>query len=410
MRRWLVIVLAIGLVGVGAVGVMSLLGTPTTSDIAPPEEPDPELVDLASGQQLWPYYSSERGSFEQRSAINVIFTNATVADVIRLLVDDADWLETDEKIGDARTEAFSFAELEEADVADPLGWGQAVGAERFAYSRVNDQGYWLEETEQLHDGDYYGKRHHLRLYELPGDDPAVAIQAHAEHFDWFTLRHSVTSVDAAQASVEAALIELLGPEHVTRTYHGNNDVYDSDGWVTIIAAILPVLLVTSAAPGATNSPARRLLEWTQNRLHFEHLALAASMVGLLLSVRLLGVGLERHTALPVYWIAGGLFPIIAIGIPVAAFWLGRRVERRIEAAVSASLGLGIAILLDYLYLGVNVLPIEILLHRGGLIIAVGLLAAGGAGYADSRVYAREFILAGVLSWLVLLAMSLFAFL
>lgn len=410
MRRWLLITLAVVSVGLLAIGMISLFGVPTTSGIAPPEDAEPELIELDTGQELWPYYSSRVGEFEQRSAINMVFLNASTADVVDLLADDSEWLETDDELKDADTEAFSFAELEHGNPENPLGWGQAVGAKRYTYSRYGNDDHWLEETAQLHDGDYFGTRNHLRLYNLPGDTPAVAIQAHAEHFDWFTLRHTVTSLDGAQTSAEADVMEVLGTEYVTRSYYGNTEVYDSDGWVTIVAAILPLLILGAAAPGAEKSPVTTLLRQSRERISAEHLILAAAMFAIMVSVRWMGLVLERYSDMHVYGISAGLFPLICIGLPVTAYWLAHRFDRRIDAAMSASIGLGIAILYDYLYLGVTVLPIEILVHRGGLVVAVGLIAAGGCAHALGRPRLNRFVLGGAGLWTVLLAMSLFALL
>lgn len=409
MRRLVVIALAILIVGLLAVGVTSLVGIPVTSDIAPEEDPNPALVELNTDQYLWPYYSSSPDDFTQRSAINLIFTNATSADVVALLSDDADWLETAEEEDDAGTQAFSFAEFELGDEEHPLGWGQAVGSERFAYVVANGESHWLEEAAQLHDGDYYGFRHHLRLYDVPGDNTAVAVQAHSEHFDWFTLRHTVTGIETAQSAVERDLMELLGADQVTRVFHGNDDVYDSDGWVTLVAAILPLLLVVGTARREIDRiPAKALATHLHDRIDIPHVALVGAMIGLLLGVRAAGVGLERFTDIGVYWIAGSLFPFIGLGIPLAAYGLGRLFERRMDAAMSASIGLGSAILIDYLLLGVAVLPIELVLHRGGLVVVVGLLAAGGAAHAAENEGMRQFIAAGAVLWLLLVAMTLFA--
>lgn len=409
MRRWLVIVLAVGAVGLLTVGVTALVGVPTTGGIAPGEDPRPALVELETGQAMWPYYSSVAGEFEQRSAINLVFLNATTSDVVGLLADDADWLETGEDETDAGTEAFSFAEFD-LDAEDrPLGWGRAVGAERFMYVETGAEGHWLDEAAQLHDGDYFGTRNHLRLYDLPGEEPAVAIQAHAEHFDWFTLRHTVTSVERAQSAVEGDLMELLGMEHVTRAFHGNTGVYDADGWVTVVAAVLPLVLVIGAARREVErAPALALLGEARERIDAEHLLLGGAMIGLLLGVRLAGIGLERHVDVHVHWIAAGLFPVLGLGLPLAAYGLGRRFGRRMDAAMSASVGLATAVLLDYLLLGVTVLPVEIVLHRGGLVVAVGLLAAGGAAHAAGAATTRRFVAGGAVLWAGLVLLSLVA--
>lgn len=412
MSRRLVIAAAIVFVALWMTGATAILGMPITSNIAPGEEPEPELVELPSGQYLWPYYSSQPGHFEQRSAINVVFYG-TVDEVISILAEDADWIETDiEEEGDAGTEAYSIVELEEADPDNPLGWGQAAGTERFAYMEVGGEAHWLEESEQLHDGDYYGSRYHLRLYESPGgEESIVAIQAHYEHFDWFTLRHSVTSVERAQHHVDQDLINRLGTDRVWQEYVGNTEVYDSNGWVTFAELMLIPLLVFL---GSIQMARTRLaafeqasgLDHVRERVSGDHLLLFAVMIAIVLFVRFAGIGLERHTSLRVRWIAGILYPFMALGLPVAAYLLAGLLERRIDAAVAASLGLSMGILLDYYYLGTTVLPIEIILHRTGLVIAIGLIAAGGAHRATSEVRGNEFIVSGIALWILLLFVTL----
>ena len=411
MRRWVLIVLTIALIGVLVVGVTSLLGIPVTSDIAPEQEREPTMVELSTGQELWTYYSASPGDFEQRSAINIVIANATTSDVVSLLAEDASWLETETEEGDAGSEAFSFGELDPGHHEQPLGWGQAVGTERFVYTAVEDEGHWLDESAQLHDGDYYGTRDHLRLYELPGEHPAVAIQAHSEHFDWFTLRHTVTSVEQAQKAVERDLMAVLGVEQVTRIFLGNDTVYDSDGWATFVAALLPLLFVFSSARTRVHrAPVGIIAEHFRDRIEPIHLVLAGTMVAIIFGVRLAGIGLERYTDLSVYMIAILLFPFIFIGIPLAAYALGRQFIARMDAAMSASIGLATAIILDYLYLGLAVLPIETILHRGGLVMAVGLVAAGAAAHANGRETAKRFIAGGVALWVLLVALTLFAIL
>ncbi len=413
MSRRVVIAAAILLVAIWATGATALLGMPITSTIAPSEEPEPELIDLPSGQYLWPYYSSQPGHFEQRSAINVV-VYATVDEVIAILVDDAEWIETDiDEEGDAGSDAYSIIELETADPENPLGWGHAGGTERFAFMEIEGEAHWLEESEQLHDGTYYGSRYHLRLYEAPGgSEPVVAIQAHYEHFDWFTLRHSVTSIERAQQHVEADLMNRLGSDRVWREYMGNTEVYDSDGWVTLAGLSIFVLTVLV---GSVQTARRQINSIRENpyllkafdRITGDHLLLFASMIAIILGVRFAGIGIELLEVIRIRGIAALLFPFIALGLPIAAYLLAGRIERRFDAAVSASLGLSTAVLLDYYYLGISVLPLEVILHRTGLVIAIGLIAAGGATRAMQHGRGNEFIVAGIAMWIVMLLVTLF---
>ena len=76
--------------------------------------------------------------------------------------------------------------------------------------------------------------------------------------------------------------------------------------------------------------------------------------------------------------------------------------------LALSVGLSIAILLDYILLGINVLPIETILHRTGLVIALGAIAAGGTVRAISHGRWNRFAVAGVILWVTLVTTSLFA--
>lgn len=410
MRRWVAIVLAVAVIAAVGALATAFVGGPTTSDVAPEEDATPALVPLETGQQLWPYHSSSSGDFERRSAINVV-VYAPLEEVVAVLSDDGEWFETAAVDEDAGSASYSAAELDLEAPEEALGWGQATGTDRYAYMEVDGEGHWLDESAQLHDGDYYGSRSHLRLYEAPGGDPSVAIQAHDEYFDWFTLRHTVTSIEQSQYRVEADLLAVLGEQRVWRQRMGNGDVRDADGWVTFAASTM----VSVVGLAGLVAPTRRRLDAVtgsdlyrrgRRRLSHAHLLLFVATVGLLLGTRLLGIGLERLTDWHTYWIAGLGFPLVGLGLPVVAYLLGRRLERRMDAAMSASLGLAVAVLIDFHLLGVHVLPIETILHRGGLVIALGLVAAGGAGHDGRDRAGREFLLAGGTLWVALVALSL----
>lgn len=412
MGRRFVIAAAIMLVAIWATGATAILGMPVTSDIAPAADEEPELVELPTGQHLWPYYSAQTGTFEKRSAINVV-VHGSLDEVVAVLVSDADWNELDpEEEGDAGSDAFSVAELDDGDPENPIGWGRAAGAHRYAYMEIDDEPVWLGESEQLADGEYYGARHHLRLYEAPGGPEAVVvIQAHYEHFDWFTLRHSVSSLSKAQLHVESDLMDRLGHERVWRQHLNNTEVYDSDGWVTFVELlIIPLFFLAGSVHTVRDRVGRfrevPLVAETYERITGDHVLLFASMLAIVLGVRFGGIGLERVDVMRTKWIAAVFFPFIALGIPMTAYLLAGHLERRIDAAIAASVGLSTAFLLDYYYLGITVLPIEVILHRTGLVIAIGLIAAGGAVRAIEGGRGNEFIVAGIGMWILLLTISL----
>jgi hypothetical protein len=76
-------------------------------------------------------------------------------------------------------------------------------------------------------------------------------------------------------------------------------------------------------------------------------------------------------------IAGVLYPVIAVGLPAVAAIGGRRLSIE-NAFLAGVLGLAAAFFLDYAALGVTSLPITLIVHRLALILAIGLIAAGGA--------------------------------
>lgn len=408
-RRW-TIVFAIVAVAVIATGATTYLGTPDTSGLAPEEPASPDLVELESGQALWPYYSSERGVFKRSSAINVV-VYASLDETMDLLLAE-DWDETDEdEETDLGSDPFAPGEGDDAQ-QDDLGWGLATGAERFAYVVAEGRSHWLRESAQVHDGDYYGARHHLRLYEAPGEGEAVAIQAHAEYFDWFTLRHAVTSIEEAQLRLENQLLETLGFEQVWRQRLGNTGPHDSNGWVTfVVLSMLSMMVAGERSTGVRErlggQRSHPTVRWLRDRLTPFHGLVFAVPIGFVLGIRAVGVGLEWTDWLPMKAIAAVLFPVLAVGLPVVVAIVSTRLPQRIDAGILASSGFFAAVVLDYLHLGVRVLPVEILLHRTGLITALGLLAVGGAHVGQGGRRDNGYLLAGVAIWCILLAMSLF---
>ena len=370
-----------------------------------------DLVALETGEHLWPYYSSSPGTFEQRSSINLIVYGDSSM-LVDVLVGEADWLEIDpEEEGDAGAGTYG-ADFEGSPDGDPLEWGHASGTDRFAYVEVDGSGLWLSEAEQLHDGDYYGTRYHLRLYDIPSEGEVVAIQAHYEYFDWFTLRHTVTSVERAQLKVESDLMDRLGDEHIWREHTGNDGVYDSDGWVTfvVLGLVATVFLgqVESLKARFNRQAEPNILTIVRERVTLYHLGLFTAMIAIILGVRLAGIALEQRGTVRIKWIAAMMYPFLSLGLPLAAYMLANRIERRMDAAVAASAGLATGIILDFSHIGITVLPIDVILYRTGLVLAIGFIAAGGAIHATSDKRMNGFVIAGIVLWMMLLVVMLFS--
>lgn len=391
---------------------------------------------------VWPYLSEERG-FERKSPVNVVVRGETV-DVLRLLTaPDSDW---NRPSGNATTNVGAGDGI-------AIEWDGATGANRYAYVTDGEDGRWIGETAQLQDGTYYGHRYHVRLYESPAENESwVAMQAHEEHFDWFTLRHSVHGTEAAQDRVEASFAGAPPTTELWRKHVGNDEGTSADGWASMVefALVLSVLtsgtascwlrswwtrrqgpgrspldridVVADAANGGRSGsqstigtvlqrhlpPAdRRRIGSLWDRLSLRKVLLAGTIAGIVLGVRVAGILLERHAGfLTMHGIAALLYPVLAVGIPLATYVLATGIEHRIDAATTAASGLAAGFQLDYAYLGVETVPIPVLLQRLAVIVALGLLAGGAAQRADRETRLNGLVVFGGVCWSVLLAATL----
>ncbi|WP_207591091.1 hypothetical protein [Halomontanus rarus] len=466
MRRSLVIGAVLLTLALLFVGGPSLFTSPSTSDVAPSEEPEPEFVSFEdSDSGFWPYLNA-RESFEERSPINLV-VRGNSEDIVRVMMDasESDWNETDQDHFDSETltnqvqpgvdpnnesvnenETDSANETEAASdenssiefLPTEIPWAQTTGATRYAHVDPGNgnESHWTTETLQIHDGDYYGQRYHIRLYESPNpEDEWVAMQAHTEHFDWFTLRHRVDGVEAAQSRAEADFMnhpQVDQTDDVRRIYLDNAGPSDANGWATIVeltetgsrtAVIVTPLFVGLAAGRGTldrtrsaieshlTHADRRRLETAVGRLEAGHLILAATVLALFLGVRLTGVALERTVdSLTMHAIAAILYPVIAVGIPIATYAIASGLERRLDAAVVASLSLAGAIWLDYGLLGVDSLPIDVVVQRILIVVALGLIAGGAARRATRESRLNGMVGVGVALWVLVLVGTLFGYL
>nr|WP_237076845.1 hypothetical protein [Natrialba magadii] len=374
-----------------------------------------------------------------------------------------------------------------------IPWSQADGATRFAYldPGPDESAYWTTETLQLEDGEYYGYRYHIRLYETPNpDDQWVVMQTHSEHFDWFTLRHRVDGVEGAQSRLEQDLMAIPGvdqQEDLQRIYLDNSGPSDADGWATKVdltfspALVVPLLLgmllhrraglrfggrgwggcgsrggrgwggcdsrdnridhggrgwlqLSSIDPAERSSDERlppqgiaertsaeltdRLSESGRQRLaaaidrvEARHLILAGTILTIVLGVRILGIAFDRTLSfMTVHMIAATLYPLIALGLPIATYVIASGLERRLDAALAASASLAVAIWLDYSLLGVDVLPLDVVVQRMLVVVALGLIAGGAAHRATRESRFNDMLLVGAGTWVLVLVGTLFGYL
>jgi len=419
MRRTAVIAATVLALALVFGGIFVVFTTPTIQNAPEPASDERQSFSFEGYDSgVWNYLSPSKG-FRERSPVNVI-VRADADTVVTALQSRGNftWNETE------RTE-------QHADPDDPIprqvnlsntaiDWGETTGTARYAYVYNGSgdtwtDGQWIGETDQLHNGDYYGHRTHIRLYEspVPEEEPWVAMQVHTEHFDWFTLRHAVDGVEAGQSQVEDEFKALPNVERYWRDDLGNGDRSDADGWATIVelTITLPGLVIgwismRDVWRRRLTSIDRARLRRIRSRLSIQQALLMMGIVTIVLGVRAGGILLEWSTDLSMHAIAALLYPFISVGIPIVTYAFSHRLTRRMDAAVTASGSLGIAFLLDYGYLGVEVLPIEVVVQRTGVILALGLIAGGAAKRATRERRLNRLLVGGVLLWVGLLAATL----
>ncbi|MFC7222903.1 hypothetical protein ACFQKF_07105 [Halalkalicoccus sp. GCM10025322] len=391
--------------------------TPASDRLIQPEE---------GGSYLWPYTSRNRSPSDRTLAINLVIHGSDER-VQQALVDETglEWKETDPEEEEAEGETY------EVDAEDEtIEWDDAHGSTRYVYfdtSPHGGEGIWVTESYQLHTGSYLGSRHHIRAY-TPTTDDWTAIQIHQEYWDWFRLRHTVTDIRDSQSMLEAEFLDQPYVEEVRREYHGTAGPRH-DGWLSVIelatVGLLGVLGVLEKERLRTiRREAYDLLEWAHANVR--GFVLVGALAGLFLDVRTAGLVLEA--TLP--WInpkafVAVLYPVLILGLPIVtivltqpleaasrflrlhhgASWLGRPLKPQ-PALVFTIVGLGTAFVVDFASLGISALPLELFLHRLGLLFALGLLAAGAAR-TDAR--GSVLFLAGLSGWAVGLAMPLLGY-
>lgn len=375
-----------------------------------------DMAMLADETTLWPY-TSRTTSFDQRTlSINVVIYGPTEY-TERLLREEtiADW----DTLPEDRQDLAPYEEDDTwNDSASTVAWGAADGASRWIWVETpeGDQ-QWLGEAYQLEDGDYLGHRHHVRAYTDPTADNWTVLQAHTEHWDWFHLRHSVHTIADTQGYVESEFMDQWYVSDLTRQPFGNDGSADADGWVTVVELdeeVLPLVLgigvIAIAAPLTRRRAQLRALGTDSQVLAGVRIAGAMlAIVGLYLGVRLGAIGLERHMpGLNPKVIVAGFYPILVVGMPAVVYLTTRALDERMAFA-AATTGFLLAILVDYTYLQVLRLPLETLVHRTTLAVAVGVLAAGASRTARQRTESRGYVRTGILLWAVAVSVPLFQF-
>lgn len=376
--------------------------------------------------RMWPYTSRARTFDAATLPINVV-VREDPENVRRLLVSQGAlyWNENTSTWETDRHEEDSEASLNATDVT----WGSSSGAARYTYIETQKGGGWTDAGYQLHDGTYFGTRHHLRFYEGRTENETwTAIQAHQEHWDWFRLRHTVDSLSRSQHYVERDLLETGLLSNLTRKRYANGGPVDHDGWVTvanldrvvatgpgpgpnpgqqaavgvpILGLVLAAAVRRQAAEGETASETRSHPGITRY-----HLALFASTALLLPAVRAAGIFIEQAYpgASPVL-VGGPLYLVLIIGYPVAGTLFGRPLPIE-EGFTAAIIGFGTGTMIDYAYLGIAALPYGAIVHRAILLVGLGLIAAGGSRWAENPLVRHRYRLVGLALWVGALLLPL----
>jgi hypothetical protein len=292
-------------------------------------------------------------------------------------------------------------------------WLDTTGATRYTYiADPETGGEWVRETAQLHEGTYFGARHHLRLYEGgTGEHQWTAVQAHHEHWDPFRLRHTVGSLTLAQHHFERQYYGKAYVRDISRERFANGGIADTDGWVTVVdlreaplAALGVVLFGSVLGSSATASSLRDLRSWLSTTAGQRGVALAGVLLSLPLFVREVSIALEgAFPGVPVKAIAGLGYLMLAFGIPLAALSLPTGGDALDWFGVGV-VTLGAGFLLDYQRIGIEMLPIGVVLHRLAAVLTVGVLAAAATQRSADR-WDRP-TLVGLALWVAVLAWPL----
>ena len=416
-RRLLVAIVSVAL-------VLSALAYLGAAILDAPQDSEPEIEAPEEGaliqpaensSYLWPFTSRSQSVDGRTLAINVIILGES-DEVRRSLTDRSNlgFEEIPEEQEEAEGDTYQI-EISDAGV----DWDDAHGSIRYVYMGSENGEQWMDESYQLHEGEYLGQRHHIRAYDDP-EGEFTAIQIHREYFDFFRLRHSVTDIDDSAVMLEREFIDEPFVEEVRREHHGLRGGW-SDGWVTTVrlgtlfpvTELLALLAIGSVASNSTRQAVRSLtenfVEWIQE--NWQGFALMAVLIVLVTGARTLGIALEQaFPDVSTQLFAGAVYPVLAVGPPLAVAVLVRRLEP-VPALAFAVLGLGLAFALDTLWVGLGVVPVRMVLHRVGLMLALGVIALGVAREVSDDTEAIDherklLIAAGVIAWFGGLVMPL----
>lgn len=386
----------------------------------PSEDPSDDrfIQPSENGTQLWPFTSRTESTTQRTLAINLLIKGPS-HEVRTTLIDRTElgFEELPEDQEDAEEETYRL-EVE----PNNIDWDDAHGSTRYTFMQPDGgDGRWMDETYQLYSGDYLGHRSHIRAYDEP-DGEWTALQIHEEYFDLFRLRHTVTGAQGPATTLEREFANQPFVEEMTRQHHGLFGGR-SDGWLTVVdLGVLAIpwetLLFGLAIGSFISSTSRRALtdlagniaEWS--RKNIGGYAMAAALIALVVGVRVVGLTLERNfpETTPQLF-ATILYPLLAVGPLLVALVFARKLTP-LTAFGFATLGLAMAFTMDLGQIGLEVVPVRMVLHRVGLVFSLGLFALGIARRTsdepDDEIDVERISLAtlGAIAWFVGLALPL----
>jgi hypothetical protein len=360
---------------------------------------EPRLIEpVDDGTLLWPYTARSKRHGARTLAINLVIRGDpdTVRDAM-LNRSGPTWTETPPEMEAAEAETFA-AEIAVGNgtdgAAELVFWSPARGSTRYAYLVDRGSGRWVTESYQIHDGTYFGRRTHVRAYEDPGGE-WTAMQAHEEYWDWFRLRHTVTGVASAQRTVERDFMGAPFVDAVVRhPYH--HGAPGGGNWMTVVHFSLLV------APGLVALRSERFGTVAADGFdrYGRELGLGLALFVLYLGVRSLGLGVERvWPGADPHLVAAPIYLLLVLGTPALASTLASGADPG-GAFTGAVVWLGSAFVVDAVVMQVSALPLRFVLHRTAVLLAVGLIAYGGAQAADRDQHLP--LIAGFLGWMLVL--------
>jgi hypothetical protein len=169
-----------------------------------------------------------------------------------------------------------------------------------------------------------------------------------------------------------------------------------------------VATTSDGSLGGRVAAAYERLRWSRLADRRVHLLVAFGLALALLPPGVRAASLALETRLPEHpkVVAGLLYPVFAFGPPALAFLVPRELDAETWLVV-AFVGYGVGLAVDLMSIDVAVLPLDVVVHRFLVLVAIGLLAAVGQARHEVERPLYRVQVAAIVIWLTLLAWPLF---